>query len=70
MLSILGEADPLLPARETAAILERVKREKNRDITVVILAGADHNLNRPTGPRPVPEYTETMINWIKQKVGR
>lgn len=70
VLSILGEADPLLPARETAAILERVKREKNRDITVVILAGADHNLNRPTGPRPVPEYTETMINWIKQKVGR
>jgi|SRR5215213_838432 len=24
-----------------------------RDITVVILSGADHNMNRPSGPRPV-----------------
>ena len=68
VLAILGEADPLVPARETAAILERVKRDHNRDITVAILAGADHNMNRPTGPRPVPEYAETMINWIRQKM--
>jgi dienelactone hydrolase len=68
VLAILGEADPLVPARETAAILERVKGEKNRDITVAILAGADHNMNRPTGQRPVPEYSEAMINWILPKV--
>jgi pimeloyl-ACP methyl ester carboxylesterase len=68
VLAILGEADPFVPAREMAAILERVKREKNKDITVAILAGADHNMNRPTGQRPVPEYTETMIIWIKQKL--
>jgi uncharacterized protein len=68
VLAILGGADPLVPARETAAILERIKREKNKDITVAILAGADHNMNRPTGQRPVPEYIETMINWIQQKV--
>lgn len=68
VLAILGEADSLVPARETAAILERIKKEKSKDITVAILAGADHNMNRPTGPRPVPEYTETMINWIKRKM--
>jgi pimeloyl-ACP methyl ester carboxylesterase len=68
VLAILGEADPLVPARETAAILERVKRDQNRDITVAILAGADHNMNRPNGERPVPEYAETMINWIRQKM--
>ncbi len=67
VLAILGESDPLVPARETAAILERLKSEKNKDITVTILAGADHNMNRPTGPRPVPEYTETMITWIQQR---
>jgi pimeloyl-ACP methyl ester carboxylesterase len=68
VLAILGEADPLVPARETAAILERVKVEKNKDITVAILAGADHNVNRPTGPRPVPEYAETMIGWVREKL--
>lgn len=67
VLAILGEADPLVPARETEAILERIRREKNKDITVAVLAGADHNMNRPTGQRPVPEYTETMINWIQRK---
>jgi uncharacterized protein len=68
VLAILGEADPLVPAGETASILERIKKEKGKDITVAILAGADHNMNRPAGPRPVPEYTETMISWIQQKV--
>jgi uncharacterized protein len=67
VLAILGEADALVPARETAAILERIKNEKNKDITIAILAGADHNMNRPAGPRPVPEYGETLIKWIKQK---
>lgn len=67
VLAILGEADPLVPARETAVILERIKREKNKDLSVAILAGADHNMNRPTGQRPVPEYAETMIDWIRQR---
>jgi dienelactone hydrolase len=68
VLAILGEADVLVPARETAALLERVKNEKNKDISIFILSGADHNMNRPTGARPVPEYAETMINWILQRV--
>lgn len=68
VLAILGEADPLVPAGETATILERIKTQKDKDITVAILAGADHNMNRPTGQSPVPEYAETMINWINQKV--
>ena len=57
-----------MPARETAAILERVKKEKNKDITIAILSGADHSMNRPTGTRPVPEYAETMISWILRRV--
>ena len=68
VLAILGESDSLVPARETAAMLERIKKEKNKDITVAILSGADHNMNRPTGARPVPEYAETMINWILRRV--
>ena len=68
VLAILGEADVLVPARETAALLERVKKEKNKDITIAILPEADHSMNRPTGARPVPEYAETMINWILQRV--
>jgi len=68
VLALLGEADVLVPARETAALLERVKKEKNKDITIAILSGADHNMNRPTGARPVPEYTETMISWILSRV--
>ena len=67
VLAILGEADALVPARETAAMLERIKKEKNKDITVAILSGADHNMNRPTGARPVPEYAETMISWILRR---
>ena len=68
VLAILGEADSLVPARETAAILEHIKKEKNKDITIAILSGADHSMNRPTGVRPVPEYAETMISWILRKV--
>ncbi len=68
VLAILGEADSLVPARETAAILERIKKEKNKDITIAILSGADHSMNRPTGARPVPEYAETMISWILRRV--
>jgi dipeptidyl aminopeptidase/acylaminoacyl peptidase len=68
VLAILGEADVLVPARETAALLERTKKEKNKDITIAILSGADHNMNRPTGARPVPEYAEIMIGWILRKV--
>jgi pimeloyl-ACP methyl ester carboxylesterase len=68
VLAILGEADPLVPAQGTTAILERIQREKNKDITIAVLAGADHNMNRPTGARPVPEYAETMISWILRRV--
>ena len=68
VLAILGEADPLVPARETAALLGRIKKEKNKDITIAILSGADRNMNRQTGARPVPEYAETMIGWILRKM--
>ncbi len=68
VLAILGEADSLVPARETAATLEGVKKEKSKDITIAILSGADHNMKRPTGARPVPEYAETMISWILRRV--
>ena len=39
VLAILGDADPLVPAQQTAVILERIKKGKNKDITVVVLAG-------------------------------
>jgi pimeloyl-ACP methyl ester carboxylesterase len=68
VLAILGEADVLVPAGETAALLKRIKKEKNKDITSVILSGADHSMNRLTGARPVSEYTETMIGWILRRV--
>ena len=69
----VGPADYVLfvdkkPAGETAALLKRIKKEKNKDITSVILSGADHSMNRLTGARPVSEYTETMIGWILRRV--
>ena len=74
VLVILGEADELTPARETARRIEAaLTRAGNRDHRIVLVPGADHALQAPrrTGapdwPRPVPGWVDEMTTWV---VGR
>jgi uncharacterized protein len=74
VLVILGEADELTPARETAQRIEAaLSRAGNRQYRIMLVPGADHALQvqRTTRPpdwrRPVPGWVDEMTEWV---VGR
>lgn len=72
VLVLLGELDHEVPVADTVEVLERVKREHGRDITLRVFAGADHQLELPRRvsfrPRLAPGYLETTIEWTLQQV--
>ncbi len=72
VLSLLGESDVETPVEETVAILERIKKERNKDFTVKVFPGADHQIELPrqvkNRPRYAPGYLDTMINWTLERV--
>jgi uncharacterized protein len=72
ILSLLGERDPETPVEETVAILERIKKQGNKDITIKVFPEADHQIELPrevkSRPRYAPGYLETMINWTLERV--
>ena len=65
-----GERDPLIPVeRSRNELREAATRAGNRDVTLLIVPGADHSLNTPTGPNPAPRYLDEMKAWIADRVG-
>lgn len=72
VLSLLGESDPETPVQETVVLLERIKKERNKDFTVKVFPGADHQIELPrqikNRPHYAPGYLDTMLNWTLQKV--
>ena len=72
VLSLLGELDVDTPVHETVAILERIKKEGNKDFTVKVFPGADHQIELPrqvkSRPRYAPGYLDTMIDWTLERV--
>ena len=72
VLFLLGASDPETPVPETVSILERIRKEKNKDFTVKVFPDADHQIELPrqvkNRPRYAPGYLDTMIKWALEKV--
>jgi pimeloyl-ACP methyl ester carboxylesterase len=70
VLAFWGELDTIVPVEPSA---ERIRaalgRAGNRDVTIVIIPGADHDLMRQPNPEnlPAPEYLETLIEWTLKR---
>lgn len=66
VLAFWGERDEVVPVKASSERIEQaLNRAGNRDVSVMIIAGADHNLMRQPNPEnvPAPEYVEKMIAW-------
>lgn len=72
VLSLLGESDVETPVQETAAILKRIKKERNKDFTVKVFPGAEHQIELPrqvkSRPNYAPGYLDTMTGWTLERV--
>ncbi|HEX8288080.1 MAG TPA: alpha/beta hydrolase [Pyrinomonadaceae bacterium] len=70
VLAFWGERDEVVPVQQSIdGIQQALNRAGNRNITIMIIEGADHNLMRQPNPEnvPAPEYLEKMIDWtLKQ----
>ena len=70
VLAFWGEKDEIVPVQES---IERIKgalnKAGNRDVTIMIIPEADHNLMRQPNPEnmPAPEYLEAVIDWILER---
>lgn len=74
MLFIFGEADDSNPTAEGVAMLNRVKAETGKDITIRVFPGADHGVRVAAAPdaafpfRVRPEaFWEDTAQWLKEK---
>jgi len=73
VLLIYGSADQRVPARESAARITEALSPGSRsiDLTVRILAGADHTFRLPPGaggwPETAPDYLSTLLDWIARR---
>jgi len=63
---LYGRQDRSQPAEKSAATLERLRRTKGKDFTVVLFPHAGHGLLDvpPTDPRAMP----TLLAWIQKQV--
>ena len=78
VLSILGEKDTYVSAEQSAAVWRDVLgRAGNRDVTVIVFAGADHSLleawtgglkESPRKKRFVSGYLPTLRDWVLERV--
>ncbi len=72
VLFLLGELDPETPVADTVAILERIRKTDQKDFTVRVFPGADHQIELPRQaagrPRYAPGYLDTMVDWTLDKV--
>lgn len=70
VLAFWGERDEVVPVEPSIErIREALNKSGNRDVTIMIIPGADHNLMRQPNPEnlPAPEYLEAMIDWILKR---
>ncbi|MCC6153732.1 MAG: alpha/beta hydrolase [Candidatus Hydrogenedentes bacterium] len=74
MLFIYGEADDSNPTAEGVAMLNKVKSETGKDMTIMTFPGADHGVRVPAAPdaafpfrvRP-QEFWDGTARWLKEK---
>ena len=72
VLAFWGENDDVVPVEPSVErIREALNKAGNRDVTIMIIPGADHNLMRQPNPEnmPAPEYLEAMIDWVLKRTG-
>jgi pimeloyl-ACP methyl ester carboxylesterase len=82
VLVVVGERDTIVPAKQSAALIEgTLRRAGNRDVTVKTLADGDHFMHaaKTGGPREasargrkqelVPDYLATITDWLSPRVG-
>ena len=63
VLAIWGADDTLVPARKSASIYRQyLKAAGNHDVTIVVLANADHSLNDFGAP-----YQKTLTRWLTDR---
>jgi pimeloyl-ACP methyl ester carboxylesterase len=81
VLILVGGRDTIVPARKSAALIERaLKKAGNKDVTVKTFADADHFMHaaKTGGPRErfakgrkqefVPDYFPTVTGWLAPRV--
>jgi dipeptidyl aminopeptidase/acylaminoacyl peptidase len=70
VFAVWGERDHLIPVRKSRDSLARALTQGgNRDVTLLVVSGADHSLNKPGGPNPAPEYLDAMLAWLGKRAG-
>ena len=72
-LFLFGDDDQLVPVPRSAKIIQQtLTASGNRDFTIKIFPGADHQLLLHTGPgafQLAPGYQETMKQWLVKRAG-
>jgi pimeloyl-ACP methyl ester carboxylesterase len=80
VLVFFGERDNVVPVQQSVERIERaLKQAKNTDVTIKVYPDGDHTIKLPLGERPdsggnwdwarpVPGYTDMMIDWALQRV--
>jgi uncharacterized protein len=69
VLSIFGELDPLVPARQSADIWKtELTKAGNRDATIRIFPYADHNIRDTREGIPRAEYFTLQRDWLSKHV--
>jgi pimeloyl-ACP methyl ester carboxylesterase len=69
VLAMFGEADPLVPARQSAAIWKTALRQAgNHDVVIKIFPHAGHTMADPRTGAPVPGFVALQRNWLLKHV--
>ena len=69
LLAIFGERDPLVPVQRSVTIFERaLAKAGNSDVTIRVFPDADHGIEIGDSGDFAPDYLETMVDWIWQRV--
>jgi hypothetical protein len=69
VLSVYGELDPLVPAKESAEIWKTALREAgNHDVVIKIFPHAVHNINDTRTGLPVPGSLTLERDWLLKHV--
>ncbi|HEX9945560.1 MAG TPA: CocE/NonD family hydrolase [Thermoanaerobaculia bacterium] len=72
LLAVFGAEDRLVDTAESVAILERLKRERKKDITVVIYPHVGHALTtwKAIPTFYAPGYLDLIADWSRRQVDR
>jgi pimeloyl-ACP methyl ester carboxylesterase len=62
-----GEKDVLVPAERSVEIMRRIRDQHDKDFTILLLAGASHNLSTSATSWP-EEYWEKLFGWLDRQL--